>query len=55
MEIIEWKCILLLLVEMLIVFEFALENARNAVLELQKCRHWEGGPPDPLFFGRNLV
>jgi hypothetical protein len=42
------------LVEMLIVCEFALENARNAVLELQKCKHWGGGGQTPLFFG-NLV
>jgi hypothetical protein len=34
---------------MLFVSEFALENARNAVLELQKCKHLGGGPPDPPF------
>jgi hypothetical protein len=34
---------------MLFVCEFALENARNAVLELQKCKHLGGGPPDPPF------
>jgi hypothetical protein len=39
---------------MLIVFEFALENARNAVLELQKCKHWGSEPQTSLFFG-NLV
>jgi hypothetical protein len=35
---------------MLFVFEFALENAaRNAVMELQKCKHLGGVWGDPPF------
>jgi hypothetical protein len=38
------------------VCEFALENARNSVLELQKCKHFLGEDPQktPLF-SQNLV
>ena len=37
------------------VREFALENARNLVLELQKCKHFLGEDPQNPLFSQNLV
>jgi hypothetical protein len=37
------------------VCEFGLENARNAVLELQKCEHFVGEDPQITPFLGNLV
>jgi hypothetical protein len=37
------------------VCEFALENARNAVIELQKCKLFLGEDPQTTLFCRNLV
>jgi hypothetical protein len=37
------------------VCEFALENARNSVLELQKCKNFLGEDPQTPLFSQNLV
>jgi hypothetical protein len=38
------------------VCEFALENARNSVLELQKCKNFLGEDPQKTsHFSQNLV
>jgi hypothetical protein len=37
------------------VREFALENARNSVLELQKCKNFLGEDPQNPLFSQNLV
>ena len=36
------------------VCEFALENARNSVLELQKCKNFLGMTPRPTFSPKTL-